>query len=152
MKNLNKTLRKTTHPDIALQLIEQFLLNQLSKCRTKHILDEVMHHLWSETDTPHIHQLALKVGICIRQLERISHQRIGMHPKLYAKIIRFSKAYHMLEKGEYNNWTDLAYKNNYYDRQHLTKDFKHFTGKNLLDIHHEIANASMLIQSKLRYE
>jgi AraC-like DNA-binding protein len=152
LKTLNQVLKQTTFPETALHLIEQFLLNQLSKCRAKHSLDEVMHHLWSQPDALKVRQLATESGLCIRQFERISHQRIGMQPKLYHKIIRFSKAYQMVEQGAYNNWTDLAYKNNYYDRQHLKKDFKYFTGKNLIDLHYEIASASMLIQSKLRYE
>jgi len=152
LKTLNAMLRQTVLPETALQLIEQFLLNQLPKCRPIHPLDDAMYRLWSQPDALKMDQVALKSGLCVRQFERISHQRIGMHPKLYYKIIRFSKAYHMLEKGEYNNWTDLAYKNNYYDRQHLKKDFRYFTGKNLMDIQQEIRNNSMTIQSKLRYE
>lgn len=152
LKTLNQVLEKTAFPEAALHLIEQFLLNQLSKCRAKHSFDDVMHQLWSQPEVLTMRKLATDSGLCIRQFERISQQRIGMHPKLYYKIIRFSKAYQMVEKGAYNNWTDLAYKNNYYDRQHLKKDFKYFTGKNLIDLHHEVANASMLIQSQLHYE
>ena len=42
--------------------------------------------------------------------------------------MRFKKAYAQLEHGQFNNLTEVALVNNYYDQAHFIKDFKHFSG------------------------
>lgn len=149
MVNLNHALCRASNPNRALDLIVQFLLKQVTRCSATHVFDQMMLGLWSNPDPQKVYKLAMDCGLSLRQFERISLYRLGMRPKLYGKIIRFSKAYGMVERDEYKNWTDLAYLNNYYDSRHLKKDFKNFTGKKLKILQNEIAVAPMLLQANL---
>lgn len=151
MVELNRELCQTTQAEKALNLIVQFLLLQVSKCSPGHILDEKIFGLLSCPDSHKVYQLARSCGLSLRQFERISLHRLGMRPKLYGKIIRFSRAYSMAEREEYKNWTDLAYLNNYYDSRHLKKDFKNFTGKKLALLQNEISEAPIRVQAKINY-
>lgn len=72
-----------------------------------------MHMLWSNPEHMKINILADKSCLSTRQMERISQKRIGMHPKLYHRIVRFSKAFQMLEQDSSKNLTKLAYSNKY---------------------------------------
>ena len=151
IKTLNQSLLQTISPYTALELIQTFLLQQLTICKDKHHLDAAMHMLWSTPEHMKINKLADKSCLSTRQMERISQQRIGMHPKLYHRIVRFSKAFQMLEQDSSKNLTKLAYSNEYFDRQHLKRDFKSFTGMNMENLIHEINNAQISIQGRLNY-
>ncbi len=151
IKVLNQALLNSTSPQCSLLLIEQFLIKQIANCKNQHHLDRVMRMLCSDYNFQGLDQLAMGSCLSTRQFERICQQRIGMHPKLYHRIIRFSKTFQMLEQGYSGSWTNLAYMNNYFDRQHLKRDFKLFTGMNLMDLHMEIQNTPFLIQGKLSY-
>lgn len=151
LTSLNKQLCKGGGPDAALDLILDFLLSLIPGSLPGHILDEQMYTLWSDPDQRKMEDIAKSCGLSLRQFERLSLLRLGIRPKLYGKIIRFSKAYRTVERNEYQNWTDLAYMNNYYDSRHLKKDFRNFTGRNLKILQKEISQTPFFIQSHLNY-
>lgn len=73
---------------------------------------------------------ALQEQVCLskRQLERNFVKEIGVTPKLYSRMQRFS---HMLQhklQHEHTKWAGLAYEFAYADQTHLIKDFRHFLG------------------------
>lgn len=74
--------------------------------------------------------LAKKACLSIRQLERQSLERIGLSPKYFARMIRFSEAYKFKERNPHISWTQIAHLFGYYDQMHLIRDFHHFAGVN----------------------
>ncbi|MBN7816996.1 helix-turn-helix domain-containing protein [Algoriphagus pacificus] len=148
---LNKELALTSEPEIILEAIVQFLIKLMPKSLKVHQLDAQMHSLWKDPNPKRICEIAKVCNLSLRQFERLSLLRLGMRPKLYEKIIRFSKAYSSVERKEYENWTDLAYKSNYYDQRHLKKEFKVFTGKQLAKLKEVVSQNSVLIHGQLRY-
>ena len=66
--------------------------------------------------------------LSLRQFQRKCHERLGMNPKLYARIARFSKAYSMFEGNQQLTWTQISNSCGYFDQMHFIRDFKEFAG------------------------
>jgi AraC-like DNA-binding protein len=69
-----------------------------------------------------------KTNISERALQRYFKEYIGLSPKFYCRIIRFSHIF-KLASSENPNWTDIALQAGFYDQAHFIKDFKEFTGE-----------------------
>jgi len=64
-----------------------------------------------------------------KTLERAFAQHLGIHPKLYARIVRFNAAKGRLDALEKNeSLTSIALELGYYDSSHFIADFKFFSG------------------------
>jgi transcriptional regulator GlxA family with amidase domain len=73
-------------------------------------------------------ELAQRLGISKRNLERRFSQEIGLSPKQLAKTIRLQALLKMLNQSQSKSLTELALECGYYDQAHFIKDFKEFTG------------------------
>jgi len=63
-----------------------------------------------------------------RQLERYFKTHIGVSPKFYCRIIRFSYIF-KLASSEHPNWAAISAQSGFYDQSHFIKNFKEFTGE-----------------------
>ena len=69
------------------------------------------------------------VGIGERQLENLFKKYIGLSPKFYARIIRFSYIFTLVQENK-QNWSGIAYDASFFDQSHFIRNFKDFTGEN----------------------
>lgn len=76
-----------------------------------------------------IPQIAADLGLSLRQFERNFVQKIGVRPKLFARMARFEAALNCKARSSSKSWTDVAYDFGYYDQMHLIHDFKDFAGE-----------------------
>ncbi|MEM7086724.1 MAG: helix-turn-helix domain-containing protein [Bacteroidota bacterium] len=72
-------------------------------------------------------QVRNEVGWSERSLERYFNKYVGLTPKLYLRIIRFSTVFELIEKGQ-NDWADVLFQTGFYDQSHFIKNFKEFAG------------------------
>lgn len=111
-----------------VQLIEQFLLrriHKLGKYNDKRI-DSVINSIRNgETD---INRLAENACLSYKQFNRIFTENIGAKPKEFLKITRFQKLHGLLQQHTGLSVDQLAYECGYYDKSHLIRDLKEFTG------------------------
>jgi AraC-like DNA-binding protein len=63
----------------------------------------------------------------VRQFERSFSSAVGVHPKLYARIVRFEAALDSKARST-KSWTEVAHEFGYYDQTHMVHDFQGFTG------------------------
>lgn len=75
-----------------------------------------------------IPQLADMSGLGLRQFERKFIERVGMRPKLFARIARFEAALETKARIATRSWTLVAHDFGYYDQMHMVHDFQEFTG------------------------
>jgi AraC-like DNA-binding protein len=68
------------------------------------------------------------IGISERSLERYFKEYIGLSPKFYCRIIRFSYIFNLVNQGTIN-WSDVSFHSGFYDQSHFIKNFKEFTGE-----------------------
>ena len=74
-----------------------------------------------------------------------------MNPKMYARILRFSKAYRLHEANPQLNWTEIAYEAGYFDQMHMVRDFRTFAGVNPSVIESQLLRTPLRMQKDIRY-
>jgi transcriptional regulator GlxA family with amidase domain len=77
-----------------------------------------------------IDQLASHACLSTRQFERVFEQRIGLSPKHFSRLVRFSQAWIMKEQQPDISWIKIAHDCGYFDQMHMIRDFKEFAGVN----------------------
>lgn len=88
--------------------------------------------------------------LSLRQYERRAKEIMGYSPKIFSRLIRFSKAYRLKEQQPYLSWTNIAHSCGYFDQMHLIRDFKDFTDALPGTVAKQINNAPALLQEHLR--
>ncbi len=63
-----------------------------------------------------------------RGLERFFRNYIGLTPKYYTRIIRFSHIFQLVQKHQ-KDWQEIIFLAGFYDQSHFIKNFKEFTGE-----------------------
>jgi AraC-like DNA-binding protein len=72
-------------------------------------------------------QLAVRLGVSRRHLERRFREKVGITPKLFCRIQRFQRVFRVMEEG--GGWAQAAVECGYYDQAHLVRDFREFAGE-----------------------
>lgn len=72
--------------------------------------------------------LARVANVSTRQLERLFHQRVGISPKLFVRIVRFQEVLRATRDGCDSGWATVALEHGFYDQAHFINDFKSFVG------------------------
>lgn len=75
-----------------------------------------------------IQEILDTVDLSERALERYFKTHIGLSPKFYSRIIRFSNIFNLVQIKNFN-WSDVTYLAGFYDQSHFIKNFKEFTGE-----------------------
>jgi len=88
--------------------------------------------------------------LSLRQYERRTKEIMGYSPKIFSRLVRFSKAYRLKEQQPWLNWTSIAHSCGYFDQMHLIRDFKDFTGALPGTVAKQINTAPALLQEHLR--
>jgi AraC-like DNA-binding protein len=80
-------------------------------------------------------RLAKNAFLSPKQFERKFLERTGVNPKLFARLVRFDRAFREKNLNPERGWMSIAFDCNYYDYQHLVRDYKDFTGLKPTDFH-----------------
>lgn len=125
-------LAETTDYPTMLAVVESFLLRALRRLPTHAAarpLDRLLPTLLPTGRTAAtLDYLAAEACLSPRQFERSFIERVGMSPKLYARIVRFDQAFRLKERQPGLDWLAVAVQTGYYDYRHLVRDFKAFAG------------------------
>ncbi|MBD2705880.1 AraC family transcriptional regulator [Spirosoma sp. BT702] len=129
IRQVNEQLRETTNYDRMQQIVEAFLIRQFQKKQlAPHPIDKAFQLLSDPTRLVSLDYLADQACLSSRQFERKCHERVGLSPTLFRRLARFSKAFRLKEQRPDLDWLDVALQHNYYDLQHMRRDFKEFAG------------------------
>ena len=128
VEKLTDRLRNIADNEEVCRQVEQFLLSKLHQLKPFLPLDEALKMLMKKQGNISVDELASLACLSMRQFERRCHERIGMSPKLYTRITRFSHAYRLHESNPELSWTHIAHTSGYFDQMHFIRDFKQFTG------------------------
>ena len=72
--------------------------------------------------------LADRLSVSPRQLERAFQQTLGVSPKQLLRIVRLNRALGSLQAGRPRSLAEVAYQAGYADQAHFARDFKQFVG------------------------
>ncbi|RFM28713.1 helix-turn-helix transcriptional regulator [Deminuibacter soli] len=131
VNDLYAQLQDTSNWHKRIELVENYLLNQLSASETKFgrlaVVNDVMLELRRADFFDNIDNVALRYGITSRYLQKLFVQYTGLTPKLYSKIHRFQNSLRLITKKD-TSLTSIAYDCGYFDQSHFIREFKSFTG------------------------
>ena len=150
MTEVNDKLQDAKTFDGIKDVIESFLLKKVRSLKSPLPFDYAMLELMRVNGNIPIEQLASLACLSLRQFERVSKERIGLPPKLFARLVRFSKAYRFYETSPQKSWTNIAHECGYYDQMHFIRDFKQFAGMSPGAIEKELNEAPIRLQASLR--
>ncbi len=146
---ITEQLREATAYDQMVSIIESFLLKKLQHLRSKLPIDSVLPLIIKKGGLLNVDDIAQQSCVSVRQLERQFQQRIGISPKFFVRLTRFSKAWVMKENNPHLKWTTIAYECGYFDQMHLIRDFKEFAGVTPSVIEAEFNNSPFLFRNQL---
>lgn len=113
---------------VRIEIIE----NALKKLPTRNLKDtpieKAVECILSHKGMTSVTELCDITGISERQLERIFKKYIGVPPKFYARIIRFSHIFELV-KDQKLTGSELVVAAGFYDQSHFIKNFQAFTGE-----------------------
>ncbi len=133
IRELSERLAAAVTTAALRELIEAFLLKTMHRyCATSFY--PAINELVKESGNIPVEHVADRAGLSIRQLQRQSLNLLGMSPKLFARITRFTNAYTHKEAALATPWIKIAYEYGYADQMHLIKDFRLFSGINPSEI------------------
>ncbi len=140
LQNINEQLFFAPTYPAMITIVNNFVRSLIKKQqKPKLLLDDACTLLLQKNGSLSIDALAKQACLSTKQLDRKFNERTGVNPKLYAKIIRFDRAFRFKNSHPHLDWLRIAVECNYYDYQHLVKDYKAFTGLSPTAFH-EIEN------------
>ncbi len=114
-----------------LAALDAYLLGAWRRLRghAERPLDRLLSVLLPTGRATHsLDSLAAEACLSPRQFERGFFERVGLPPKLYARIVRFDAAYRLKSRQPGLDWLAVAVQCGYYDYRHLLRDFHAFAG------------------------
>ncbi|NDK54971.1 helix-turn-helix domain-containing protein [Pontibacter fetidus] len=150
MALVNERLQEAQSFDEIKIVIEEFLLSKVKTLKQALPFDRAMLELMRHNGNAPIEQISSLACLSLRQFERVSKERIGLTPKFFARLVRFSKAYRMHENYPELSWTHISYSCGYFDQMHFIRDFKQFAGVAPGTIEKDLQKAPVRLQAELR--
>lgn len=126
--SLKQQLSATTDNSACTKLIEQYLLHRIYQINTYE--DKRMHTVINAIckGENNMNRLAETACLSYKQFKRIFWENVGTNPKDYLRIMRFQKLHHLLQIHADMTLEQLASECDYYDKSHLIKEVKDFSG------------------------
>ncbi|WP_124094308.1 helix-turn-helix domain-containing protein [Burkholderia gladioli] len=88
-----------------------------------------------------VSEVAAALGISERHLRRVFIETVGMSPKMFSRLMRFSRATDLARADCRTNWASIAAETGFYDQAHLIEEFRNFTGVTPEAFIHELSGA-----------
>ncbi len=124
---LSRDLRRAAESADPVAAIEGALLGAAGRARQPDPLIAEAIRQFSAERAPDLAVLAKNLGLSTRQLERRFNATVGLPPKLFGRIQRFSRVFRVLDQP-FRNWAETAIACGYYDQAHLIRDCRDFSG------------------------
>lgn len=125
-RKLKSIIEENSDINKIVKLIDIFLLEQLNKrvdWKVNRINKIIEFCLYNEGNIT-VEEITRNFNISYRTIYRIFTKQLGICPKEYLKIVRFSKVCNLLKKYPFIDWNEMAYSCGYYDQSHFIHDFK----------------------------
>jgi AraC-like DNA-binding protein len=127
VSRLEQMLGETNDFRQRARIADEFLLGQSVRARACERISAASGRILRASGNARIGTLAREAGVSVRQFERSFSAAVGVHPKLYARIVRFEAALDSKARST-KSWTEVAHEFGYYDQTHMVHDFQGFTG------------------------
>jgi AraC-like DNA-binding protein len=128
-EELNAQLIHTKSSQECVELLSPFLLAKLRQARPRDLLvEESLSFIHENIKAISVKDLIRHLHISERQFEKRFVQTVGVAPQFYIRVKRFNEAIKLMDTGEYERLSDVAYALNFHDQSHFIRDIKQFSG------------------------
>ena len=130
---VNERLSSTDNHLEMVSIVEDFLHYQIRRRRMIQSrycslpIDKVSQFMLQNPARFSLDWLADQACLSTKQFYNLFVQRMGVSPKLYARIARFDQTVKLKNAQPHKDWLSIALEYSYYDYQHLVRDYKEFT-------------------------
>lgn len=131
-KDLVNRVIEAGNNDLRIKILEKFVFDKIvenEKDIDRRLLTSV-DLLNKSGGQIKINELAEKICLSKRQIERMFKKEIGLSPKEFSRILRFQWILFAKQQNDSLSLTELAYIGGYFDQAHFINDFKTITGFN----------------------
>lgn len=130
---LDRELDSAASDDKKIDLLNHYFSNRLLNHPIRQTAaDKAIEIIFKEHGVLQVASICATIGVGGRQLENLFKKQVGLSPKLFARIVRFSYIFELVQQNN-QSWCGLAYEAAYYDQSHFIRNFKNFTGENPAD-------------------
>lgn len=150
---LNKQLLSAKSNNEYITLFEDFLVQMLELHHSRDIVvEECLEYIHSNINRVSVKDLIEKIHLSERQFEKRFVQTVGISPQFFIRVKRFNEAMRLIDSGQYERLSDVAYALHYFDQSHFIRDIKAFSGitpksisQKVNDFHHDQIGSSYLL-------
>ena len=113
-----------------IALVESFLMQRVpSKPNPLPYIPKAVNKIMGSGGSVSVGELTDEFGVSERQMERKFLERVGVTPKLLARIARINHVFKLLRLHPQFSWLDVIYTCGYFDQAHFIRDFKNLAGE-----------------------
>lgn len=123
-----RELRHAADDEQKLEVLNRSLLTLPEPEPELEPLTLALERIFATQGTASVAELRERAGVGERMLERLFKRYVGLGPKFYSRVVRFSAIF-KLAQGRDLRMSALSADSGYYDQPHFSRDFKAFTGE-----------------------
>jgi AraC-like DNA-binding protein len=109
-------------------ILERFLLTKLSESRPLHPVQSAARSMLRGVAPVDLETMAAQSELSVRQFERVFLEQVGVAPKMFGRIARFSRALQSKRDDPDRTWSEIVAAAGYYDQMHFIRDCRAFGG------------------------
>ncbi len=128
LQKFASVIRQASNHTERIKVCEEFISTLLSREKPKNVPELILDAIISGNGMVTITALCKEFNIHERTLERLFKKFIGVPPKFYCRIVRFSYIFQVINNNTLT-WSEIGLESGFYDQPHFIKNFKLFTGE-----------------------
>ena len=126
-----RSAREASSLEAAIAQLEAGLLERLMRTgvRTDARVDAVVAAIDRASGDCRVEELVAVADTGRRNLERLFREHVGLTPKTYARVVRFTTAAARVTEDPSARFADVSSDVGYFDQSHMIRDFLAFAGR-----------------------
>lgn len=140
------------HSDQAIHILDAYFLRLLNSQKTDlRNIDRIAQYINDMKGNINMDWLVDQANMSVKTFERHFNEKIGLPPKFYSRIVRFSHSMKMLEQKK--EIFDIIDGLGYTDQSHFIKEFSYFAGNTPRHYYYEFADSTtrMFLDNSIEY-
>ncbi len=128
---LRNNILETDQPEEKLSVVADWLTNLLENgAKPTPVIQKSCQQILEMPTIKHIKDIVRESGYSEKQFIHLFKKEIGLTPKIFQRIIKFTQILPRIKEREKINWSEISDECGYYDQSHFIRDFKKFSGYN----------------------
>ncbi|MEM8736508.1 MAG: helix-turn-helix transcriptional regulator, partial [Planctomycetota bacterium] len=129
IRDLRSDLLQVESSEEKVRLAEKFLLQHCDRDSVQpDRIVAAVRKLQAEPTRANLSELVEASGYSRKQFIHLFRKHVGMRPKDFQRVMRFTDALRQIQSAEAVNWAAVSLDCGYSDQPHLIRDFRTFSG------------------------